>query len=161
MEFLSSTEADLTSAVGALIREATDNSLTTPDWSKILDICDLINNEPQETANQATRVIYSRFQQPEQNVCSLTLVLIESCMKNCREKYSDSINSQFIDVLVDIAKGSSGLRNSEEALRIIQDWGREFEGQRAVKPIFFDTYVDLKAKGFRFPPEDPKLAAAM
>lgn len=42
----------------------------------------------------------------------------------------------------------------ETALRLIQQWGREYERHKTKLPIFFETYRQLKARGVSFPPED-------
>ena len=59
-----------------------------------------------------------------------------------------------MDELILIAKGVKGSTNQEEALRIIQQWGRGFQSQRGQLPIFYDTYSSLRSKGFHFPDED-------
>lgn len=160
MEFLGLSEEDITSQIGSQILSATEGTNLQPDWGKIMDVCDIMNNEGPDTTNQAIRVLMKRLDASEHAVINLTLVLIEALMKNCREKFSGGITADFMTSLTDISKGNRGLRNSEEALRIIQDWGREFESEKADKPLFYDTYAALKARGLVFPAEDPALAAA-
>jgi hypothetical protein len=54
-----------------------------------------------------------------------------------------------------LGKGRSNEHNAEDALRLIQLWGRHFEQKRNKFPIFFDTFVKLRASNLRFPPEEP------
>jgi hypothetical protein len=49
-------------------------------------------------------------------------------------------------------KGSA--KNSQEALRLIQQWGIAFESKKSVVPIFFETYSNLKNRGVSFPPAE-------
>jgi hypothetical protein len=39
-----------------------------------------------------------------------------------------------------------------------QAWGEAFKEMRRELPIFYDTYLDLRAQGIPFPPFDPSLA---
>ena len=34
-----------------------------------------------------------------------------------------------------------------------RDWARAFESRRSSFPLFFDTYMGMKSRGVRFPPE--------
>eukprot|EP01035_Chromulina_nebulosa_P019989 gene19989-25959_t len=155
MDFFGFANTDMVSPVGMQIRAATDGLLLSPDWSKIIDICDLVNNESIDTTHQAIRVLHRRFQESDPKIISLSLVLIESLMKNCESRIAPSIDKAFMDEIVSVAKGLRGKRNSEEAIRLIQEWGKDFEKRRHNLPIYFDTYVTLKSRGMVFPVDDP------
>mmetsp|Transcript_17100 Transcript_17100/g.15441 ORF Transcript_17100/g.15441 Transcript_17100/m.15441 type:complete len:462 (+) Transcript_17100:93-1478(+) len=155
MDFFGFANTDMVSPVGMQIRAATDGLLLSPDWSKIIDICDLINNESIDTTHQAIRVLYRRFQESDPKIINLCLVLIESLMKNCESRIAPSIDKSFMDEIVNVAKGLRGKKNAEEAIRLIQEWGKDFEKRRHNLPIYFDTYVTLKSRGMAFPVDDP------
>lgn len=145
--------AELTTKVGILIKSGTDSLLLGPDWSKNLEICDIITNT-KEGAFQATRAIMLRLQNSDENTVYLSMVIAETCMKNCGPRFAMSIDKPFMDILVTISKGGKNTKNGEQALLLIQQWGRAFESRRNVFPIFFDTFIAMKAKGFVFPKEE-------
>lgn len=67
-------------------------------------------------------------------------------MQNCKI-FVTLINRSFIDEIVSIANGRKGYNNQDEALRLLQVWGRQYERT----PLLHDTYMSLKAKGAKFP----------
>lgn len=154
MDFFGFTNSDLVSPLGILIRGATDGLLLTPDWSRNLDICDIINHETPESAQLAARVLTRRLQETDQNIVYLSLILVDTCIKNCGLKFATTVERAFMEEVIAAAKGSKGKKNEDEALRFIQEWGRDFEAHRNTLPIFHDTYVALKSRGLRFPQEN-------
>lgn len=151
MEFFGFSNSDSLSPLGMLIRSATDSLLIGPDWSKNMDICDMIDSEGKETATLAIRVLLRRLHESDPNTVYLSLILTEACMKNCGVKFASSIDRQFMDEITTIAKGAKGKKCSEESLRLIQQWGKTFEHQRNNLSVFPETYISLKTKGMRFP----------
>lgn len=89
------------------------------------------------------------------------MVIAETCMKNCGLYFAICVHQKpFLDELIAIAtaRGSKSAMNNEQALKLIQQWGRMFEkNHRDSFPLFFDTFVSLKSKGFKFPPEEDNL----
>jgi len=151
MEFFGFANNDSMTPLGMLIRSATDGLLIGPDWSKNMDICDTIDSEGKETAALAIRVLIRRLHETDPNTVYLALILTEACMKNCGVKFATTIDKPFMEELSNIAKGAKGKKCSEEALRLIQQWGKTFENQRNSLSMFPECYVALKAKGLRFP----------
>lgn len=160
MDFFGFTTSDNVSPIGVLIRASTDGLLLTPDWSKIMDICDIINNDQQSIAQQAERVILRRLQDSDHTVVSLSLVLTEACMKNCGQKFAMALSKAFLDEVTNIAvKASKGHKNSEDALRLIQEWGKSYESLKKSLP-FYDSYIALKSRGVKFPVDDSMSSSA-
>lgn len=147
------TPSELATPLGQLIKHATDNLRLVPDWTKNLEICDAINRRL-ENNEGAVKAILRRLQDSNQQTVYLSLILLETCMKNCGTNFAASFDRPLMEEVVKIAKGSKGIKNSDEALRLIQQWGRVFESKRAVYPLFFDTFVGLKSKGVLFPKEE-------
>lgn len=147
------TSPDLTTPIGAVIKTATDSLRISPDWTQYMNICDQINSNPRINAPHAAKAIRRRLLDSDQQVLALTLTLLETCMKNCGNTMAACFDKPLMDEVVNITKGSKGLKNSEDALRLIQQWGRVYEDKRNF-PIFFDTYMTLKTRGVNFPKED-------
>eukprot|EP01031_Cornospumella_fuschlensis_P049761 gene49761-60915_t len=147
------TPSELATPLGQMVKHATDNLRLVPDWTQNLEICDHVNRRL-ENIDIVIKAIRRRLQDSNQNTIYLTLILLETCMKNCGSPFHASFDRTLMDDVVKIAKGSKGNKNSEEALRLIQQWGRVFENKRSVCPIFFDTFVGLKSRGISFPKEE-------
>lgn len=81
--------------------------------------------------------------------------MIETCIKNC-PSIPPAVNKSLMDAIVQVSSGKRGYRAQDEALRLIQSWGRMFEKRRHDLPIFYDTYMHLKTKGVQFPPLEPQ-----
>ena len=110
-------------------------------------------NGAKEGPDQAMRALMRRLQDANPKIVYLALILAETCMKNC-PSFAAAINVTFMEEMVGLSRGNKGSKNAEESLRLIQQWGRAFESKRAQLPIFFDTFVGLKARGIQFPPEE-------
>jgi hypothetical protein len=150
---------NISNPIVLLVKSATDPLLPSPDWSKNLDICDVVNSS-KDGPELVCKVLYKRLQENDYHIVLLTLTVIETCMKNCGGPFISKINVQFMDEMISIARCSKGAPAAQEALRLIQQWGIAFENQRNQYPIFFDTYVMLKSKGIIFPSEDATTSAS-
>lgn len=106
------------------------------------------------------RALLRRLQDSNPKVVYLSLILIETCMKNCGPAFAATVQPPVMEEMVNVSRGNKGGKNADESLRLIQQWGRAFESKRGDFPIFSDTYVSLKSKGIRFPPDEEKFAAA-
>jgi hypothetical protein len=148
-----------TDPIVLLIKSATDPLLSSPDWSKNLDICDIVNSS-NDGPDIVCKILYKRLQENDHHIVILTLTVIETCMKNCGNPFISKITITFMEEMIAIARCSKGANAAQEALRLIQQWGKAFENQRNQYPIFFDTYVMLKSKGIIFPSEEATGAAS-
>ena len=86
----------------------------------------------------------------------LALTITETCMKNCGVSFASNINKSFMDEMVNIARGSRGPATQDEALKLIQSWGKTYIGSNSL-PIFYETFSRLRARGIQFPPEADSL----
>eukprot|EP01038_Epipyxis_sp_PR26KG_P006402 gene6402-8813_t len=150
--------SDLATPIGLQIKSATESLLIGPDWSKNLDICDEISRA-KDGPEQSVRAFYRRLQDNDFNTVYLTLILMETCVKNCGTNFARCVDRSIMDEMSNLAKGSKGEKNSFESLRLIQQWGRAYESKKSSLPIFFETFVNLKSKGFQFPKEEENTAA--
>jgi hypothetical protein len=147
------TPHELATPIGQMVKHTTDNMRLVPDWTKNLEICDHVNRRL-ENIDIVSKAIHKRLQDSNQQTVFLSLILLETCMKNCGSNFAASFDRSLMDEVVKIAKGSKGTKNSDEALRLIQQWGRVFESRRSSFPLFFDTFVGLKSRGVIFPKEE-------
>ena len=155
MEYFGFSSSELSTPIGIQIKNATDQLLIGPDWQRNIEICDMISLAPgKEGPDNAIRAIMRRLQEPDQKIISLTLTVTETCMQNCGTHFSSMVNKPFMNEIIKLSQGTRGEENKEHSLRLIQQWGREYERSKSQLPIFFDTYISLKAVGAKFPPEN-------
>lgn len=155
MEYFGFSNA-LATPIGTVVKEATDSLLIGPDWQRNMEICDMVSSAPgNEGPEQALQAMSKRLQETDNKIVNLTLTIVETCMKNCGTHFASKVDRPFMTEITNISRGMRGVENKETALRLIQSWGREFERSKSTLPIFWDTYISLKAKGVNFPPEDP------
>jgi hypothetical protein len=153
MDYFSFMNNDLSTPIGLLVKAGTDSLLIGPDWSKNLEICDLVSGT-KDGPEHGVRAIHRRLQDNDPNTVFLALIIMEACMKNCGVHFAGVVNKSLLDEIANIARGSKGIKNSSEALRLIQQWGRAFESSKRTYPLFFDTFIGLKSRGIKFPKEE-------
>jgi hypothetical protein len=148
------TPSELTTHIGILVKSATDSLRIGPDWTLNVQICDEINRNRRDLSEQAIRAIKRRLGDNDQQTVYLALILFETCLKNCGTEFAGVVDRSIMDEMVRIAQGAKGIKNSEEALRLIATWARVFEHRRSSYPLFFDTFMHMKSRGITFPKED-------
>lgn len=148
------TAAELSTPLGQQVKAATDSMRLIPDWTVNLQICDQINRNRGDTADQTLRAIRRRLQDSEPQTVYLALMLMDTCMKNCGNEFAAIVDKAAIEDVATVARSSRGGKNADEALRLIATWGRAYESRRSSFPIFFETYMGMKSRGFTFPKED-------
>lgn len=146
------TPAELQTPIGIQIRAATDSLRLTPDWAKNIAICDEINSK-KDVSDQVAKALTRRLQDPDQQTVYLSLLLLEACMKNCGSNFAVSFDKALMDEVVNISKGRKGAKNTDEALRLIQQWARLYEKNKSFS-LFHDTFFSMKSRGVVFPKED-------
>lgn len=55
--------------------KATDGSLTSENWEYILDVCDKVNEDPEDGARNAMAAVMKRLNQNSANVQIYTLIV--------------------------------------------------------------------------------------
>jgi len=148
------TASELATPIGQQVKAATDSMRLIPDWKVNLQICDQINSNRGDTADQALRAIRKRLQDSEPQTVYLALMLMDTCMKNCGNEFAAIVDKAAIEDVATVARNSRGGKNADEALRLIATWGRAYESRKSSFPIFFETYMGMKSRGFTFPKED-------
>jgi hypothetical protein len=91
-----------------------------------------------------------RLRETNHNTVALSLSLAEACMKNCR-KFTVAVKKPLMDEVVIIARGSKGVKNQAEALRLVKQWDGLVAKRGDDNSIFHDTYLLLKSRGAVFP----------
>lgn len=133
-----------------VVEEATSPTLAEPDWSTNLEICDMINGE-KVNSTELIRAIKKQIMVNNPRVQYLALVLLETCVMNCKKAFSEVASEQVLDEmvkLIDDPQTDVHIRN--RALTLIESWGKSANELRYL-PIYEETYKSLKSRGIRFP----------
>jgi hypothetical protein len=142
------------SPIALAIEQATDPMLLNADWSKNLDICDMIN-EDGEGQVSATKMLRKQLRSENKKIVQLALELTDACVKNCSSKFHFAVsNKAFLNDIVVLAEGKRGWEIRDQALKLIQQWHISFSEKRDHLPGFHEAYASLKTKGAPFPAQE-------
>eukprot|EP00252_Welwitschia_mirabilis_P017936 TRINITY_DN4004_c0_g1_i1.p1 TRINITY_DN4004_c0_g1~~TRINITY_DN4004_c0_g1_i1.p1 ORF type:complete len:380 (-),score=77.63 TRINITY_DN4004_c0_g1_i1:31-1170(-) len=136
-----------------MVEEATNENMADPDWALNLEICDMINSE-RISSQDVVRSLKKRIMQKSPRVQFLSLVLLETCAKNCDKIFSEVSAERVLDEMVKMIEDPQTITaNREKALVMIESWGESAQELRYL-PVFEETYKSLKSRGIRFPGRD-------
>lgn len=136
-----------------LVEEATSEALDEPDWATNLDLCDMVNHEKVNSV-ELIRGIKKRIQLKNPRVQYLTLVLLETVVKNCEKAFSEVAAERVLDEMVKmIDDPQTVVNNRNKALILIEAWGESANELRYL-PVYEETYKSLRSRGIRFPGRD-------
>jgi hypothetical protein len=117
-------------------------------------ICDSINSDSY-SAPYAVDALTAKLSNRDPNVVVLAITLAETLVKNCELPLHRAIaTAPFMTSLAAVGEGKRGAAAQGKALEVIQSWGMSFEHLKSSLPLFYETYVNLKVKGARFPAAD-------
>uniref|UniRef100_A0A0D6QRT5 VHS domain-containing protein n=1 Tax=Araucaria cunninghamii TaxID=56994 RepID=A0A0D6QRT5_ARACU len=136
-----------------MVDEATADNLADPDWASNLEICDMINAD-RVSSQDVVRAIKKRIMLKTPRVQYLSLVLLETCAKNCDQIFSEIAAERVLDEMVKMIDDPQTIvNNRDKALILIEAWGESSQHLRFL-PVFEETYKSLKSRGIRFPGRD-------
>ncbi|XWS57369.1 hypothetical protein CRYUN_Cryun09bG0168800 [Craigia yunnanensis] len=136
-----------------LVEDATSEALDEPDWALNLDICDMINHEKVSSV-ELIRGLKRRIMLKNPRVQYLSLVLLETCVKNCEKAFSEVAAERVLDEMVKLIDDpQTVVNNRNKSLMLIEAWGESTSELRYL-PVYEETYKSLKSRGIRFPGRD-------
>ncbi|KAK1570730.1 hypothetical protein Q3G72_006299 [Acer saccharum] len=135
------------------VEDATSEALEEPDWAMNLDLCDMINTEKINSV-ELVRGLKKRIMLKNPRVQYLSLVLLETCVKNCEKAFSEVAAERVLDEMVKLIDDpQTVVNNRNKALMLIEAWGESTSELRYL-PVYEETYKSLKSRGIRFPGRD-------
>lgn len=121
------------------VEEATSETLDQPDWATNLEICDMINSERINSVD-FIRGIKKRIVLKNPRVQYLSLVLLETCVKNCEKAFSEVAAERVLDEMVKLIDDpQTVVNNLNKALILIEAWGESANELRYL-PVYEETY---------------------
>lgn len=125
-----------------VVEDATSEALEEPDWAMNLDICDMINTEKINSV-ELIRGIKRRIMLKNPRVQYLSLVLLETCVKNCEKAFSEVAAERVLDEMVKLIDDpQTVVNNRNKALTLIEAWGESTSELRYL-PVYEETYKVL------------------
>eukprot|EP00245_Coleochaete_scutata_P007774 TRINITY_DN23535_c0_g1_i1.p1 TRINITY_DN23535_c0_g1~~TRINITY_DN23535_c0_g1_i1.p1 ORF type:complete len:399 (+),score=92.43 TRINITY_DN23535_c0_g1_i1:106-1302(+) len=144
--------------VDELVMEATGETLDGPDWGRNLELCDLVNTD-KISSQDVVRALKKRLVSKNPDVQLLSLMLLETAVKNCDQMFSEVASERVLDEMVKIVDDVTvPSENRAKTLRLIEAWGESTEELRFL-PVFEETYKSLKSRGIKFPGRDAESLA--
>lgn len=126
--------------VDKLVEDATSESLEDPDWAMNLDLCDLINTDKVNSIELIRGIKKRIVTTKSPRVQYLSLVLLETIVKNCEKAFSEVAAERVLDEMVKLIDDpQTVVNNRNKALTMIEAWG-ESTGELRYLPVFEETY---------------------
>lgn len=141
-----------------IVDEATLETMDAPDWATNLEICDMVNTENVNSV-EVIRAIKRRIMLKSPRVQYLSLVLLETIVKNCEKAFSEIAAERLLDEMVRLIDDPQTIvNNRNKALMLIEAWGESGDDLRYL-PVYEETYKSLRSRGIRFPGRDEESLA--
>uniref|UniRef100_A0A0A9EUI9 VHS domain-containing protein n=1 Tax=Arundo donax TaxID=35708 RepID=A0A0A9EUI9_ARUDO len=141
-----------------IVDEATLETMDVPDWATNLEICDMVNTERVNSV-EVIRAIKRRIMLKNLRVQYLSLVLLETIVKNCEKAFSEIAAERVLDEMVRLIDDPQTIvNNRSKALMLIEAWGESGDDLRYL-PVYEETYKSLRSRGIRFPGRDEESLA--
>lgn len=135
------------------INRATDKSVREANWELNLDIIDEINRGGERNIKIATKQLFRRLGQSEDNVKMLSLELLQSCMNECGAGFHAEVGKR-MKTMSELCTSSKYSRKVQaKAIEMVAKWGRSIKAY-GVLQVFYQTFAELKRKGVKFPEKD-------
>eukprot|EP00245_Coleochaete_scutata_P012751 TRINITY_DN498_c0_g1_i2.p1 TRINITY_DN498_c0_g1~~TRINITY_DN498_c0_g1_i2.p1 ORF type:complete len:731 (-),score=172.02 TRINITY_DN498_c0_g1_i2:819-3011(-) len=145
----------------ALVEKATNDLLIGPDWGMNMDLCDIINGDP-EQAKDVVKALTRRVKNKNPAIQLLALTVLETAMKNCGEPFHMQVaQKDLLPEMVKIVTKRSDMQVRDRVLELLDVWQEAFGGPTGRLPQFYHAYDDLRRKGVEFPRRTAENSAAM
>ncbi|CAD6204625.1 unnamed protein product [Miscanthus lutarioriparius] len=141
-----------------IVDEATLETMDAPDWATNLEICDMVNTDRVNSV-EVIRGVKRRIMLKNPWVQYLSLVLLETIVKNCDKAFSEIAAERVLDEMVKLIDDPQTIvNNRNKALMLIEAWGESGDDLRYL-PVYEETYKSLRSRGIRFPGRDDESLA--
>ncbi|PSR88081.1 Hepatocyte growth factor-regulated tyrosine kinase [Actinidia chinensis var. chinensis] len=134
-----------------LVNSATSEKLTEMDWTKNIQICELVARD-QRQAKDVIKAIKKRLSSKNSNIQLFAVSLLEMLMNNI----GDHVHRQVIDtgllpILVKIVKKKSDSPVREKIFLLLDATQTSLGGASGKFPQYYSAYYDLVNAGVQFP----------
>lgn len=138
------------------LEKATNANLTAENWEYILDVCDKVNDDPEDGSKNAVKACSKRLETSNANVQLYTLTLVGSLAQNCGSKMQRELATKsFTSLLLKLAGDKIVYHTVKSKIaELMESLTKEFKSDPSLK-VMGDAYDSLKQKGIQ-PPTKPQ-----
>lgn len=129
------------------ILRATDGKLRVDNWQFIIEVCDLVREDPEDRGRFATDIVEERLKEDDANVVLRTLSLVVSLAENCGSRLQQAISSKgFTKVLYGLIENPKvHLVVKREVAKVVEQLSDSFKNDSSLKSMQ-DLYVAISAQ---------------
>lgn len=133
--------------IRAAILKATDAKLRSDNWQYIIDVCDLVKEDPEDGGEYAMEVIEERLSQQDANVVLRTLSLVVSLAENCGSRLKQLISSKhFTGVLFSLVESRTVHATvKSEIAKVVKQLADSFRDDPSLKAMQ-DLHKKVRSK---------------
>ncbi|OMO68116.1 VHS domain-containing protein [Corchorus capsularis] len=134
-----------------LVNSATSEKLTEMDWTKNIEICELVARD-QRQAKDVFKAIKKRLGSKNPSTQLYAVLLLEMLMNNIGENvHKQVIDIGILPILVKIVKKKSELPVRERIFLLLDATQTSLGGASGRFPQYYSAYYDLVSAGVQFP----------
>ncbi|KAG6738218.1 hypothetical protein POTOM_057826 [Populus tomentosa] len=134
-----------------LVSSATSDKLTEVDWTKNIEICELVARDERQ-ARDVVKAIKKRLGSKNANTQLYALMLLEMLMNNIGEQvHRQVIDTGILPILVKIVKKKTELPVRERIFLLLDATQTALGGASGKFPQYYSAYYDLVCAGVQFP----------
>ncbi|KAL1347046.1 hypothetical protein HN51_020569 [Arachis hypogaea] len=134
-----------------LVHAATSDKLTETDWTKNIEICELVAQDPRH-ARDVVKSIKKRLGSKHHNTQLFAVMLLEMLMNNVGEHIHEQvIDTGILPILVKIVKKKSDFPVRERIFLLLDATQTSLGGASGKFPQYYNAYYELVSAGVQFP----------
>ncbi|KAH8479855.1 hypothetical protein H0E87_030167 [Populus deltoides] len=134
-----------------LVSSATSDKLTEVDWTKNIEICELVARDERQ-ARDVVKAIKKRLGSKNANTQLYAVMLLEMLMNNIGEQvHRQVIDTGILPILVKIVKKKTELPVRERIFLLLDATQTALGGASGKFPQYYSAYYDLVCAGVQFP----------
>lgn len=134
-----------------LVNSATSDKLTEIDWTKNIEICELVARDHKQ-ARDVVKAIKKRLGSKSPNSQLFSVNLLEMLMNNIGEPvHKQVIDTGILPILVKIVKKKSDLPVREKIFLLLDAAQTSLGGASGRFPQYYSAYYELVSAGVEFP----------
>ncbi|KAL6498096.1 hypothetical protein OROGR_028493 [Orobanche gracilis] len=134
-----------------LVSSATSDKLTEIDWSKNIEICELVARDHRQ-AKDVVKAIKKRLGSKNSNAQLFSVMLLEMLMNNIGDPvHKKVIDTGVLPILVKIVKKNLDLPVREKIFLLLDAAQTSVGGASGRFPQYYSAYYELVSAGVQFP----------
>ncbi|XP_078434098.1 ENTH/VHS/GAT family protein [Wolffia australiana] len=134
-----------------LVNSATNKKLNEIDWTKNIEICELISQD-NGRAKEVIKSIKKRLAHKNPNVQLFSVMLLETLVNNCGDHvHKQVIESGILSILVKIVKKKTDFPVRERIFLLLDAVQTSLGGASGKFPEYYTAYYDLVSARVQFP----------